>query len=217
MADAFPLLLVALVWSIYGLLHSLTASLAAKRWMAARRPHWMPGYRLGFNLLALILLIPPLWLTNALRGEALWRWDGPLVMVSWILTALALLAFWYSLRQYDGGEFLGLRQWREGLCEVEDQERLHISPLHRHVRHPWYCIALVLIWTRDLDAPSLVAACVISGYFVFGSRLEERKLLGYHGEAYRRYRERVPGLLPVPGRSLSASEASELEALAAES
>ena len=40
--------------------------------------------------------------------------------------------------------------------------------------------------------------------------LEERKLLVLHGEAYARYRARVPGLIPWPGRSLSADEARTL-------
>ena len=40
--------------------------------------------------------------------------------------------------------------------------------------------------------------------------LEERKLIQYHGERYRLYRERVPALLPSPWRRLSTEEAESI-------
>jgi len=204
-------LLVIGAWLCYFLLHSLLASLLVKRWVAAHRPRLMPLYRLFFNGLALLLLIPPLWLTYAWQGPWLWRWSGP---GWWLANGLALIAlglFWWSLRYYDASEFIGLRQWRQREERVEDQERFHISPLHRFVRHPWYSLGLVLIWTRDMNLAFFWTAVVISLYFIAGSRLEERKLITYHGEAYRRYRALVPGLLPWPGRYLSKQEAAALE------
>ena len=66
---------------------------------------------------------------------------------------------------------------------------------------------------RDMDEARLVSALCISLYLWFGSLLEERKLLACHGEAYARYRQRVPGLIPLPGRALSAEEARTLERL----
>ena len=51
---------------------------------------------------------------------------------------------------------------------------------------------------------------------IVGAHLEEQKLLRRHGEAYRRYMARVPGLMPWPGRSLSQAEADDLIRLAAD-
>ncbi len=204
-------LIVVGAWLFYFLLHSLLASLAAKRLVARRWPRLMPAYRLFFNAVAALTLVPPLWLTCRWDGPWLWRWEGPWW---WLANGLALVAlglFWWSLRWYDSGEFIGLRQWRRREGRVEDQERLHISPLHRWVRHPWYSLGLVLIWTRDMNAAWLWTAILASLYFVIGSRLEERKLMTYHGRAYARYRERVPGLLPRPWRHLSREEAEALE------
>jgi hypothetical protein len=45
---------------------------------------------------------------------------------------------------------------------------------------------------------------------VVGSRLEERKLVERFGERYRTYRQRVPGLLPLPWRMLGREEARRL-------
>jgi protein-S-isoprenylcysteine O-methyltransferase Ste14 len=207
---ADQIVIICAVWALYGLLHSFTASLRLKHWVARRWPERMPLYRLGFNLLAAISLIPPLLLIQRWHGEFLWRWTGP---GWWLANGLALAAiggFAWSLRYYDGAEFLGLRQWRERERRVEDQERFYISPLHRFVRHPWYFLALVMVWTRDMDGVFLLSSLLISGYFILGSRLEERKLLVYHGARYRRYRARVPGLFPLPWRYLSTRQAAEL-------
>jgi protein-S-isoprenylcysteine O-methyltransferase Ste14 len=140
----------------------------------------------------------------------LWQWTGG---AWWLANGLALLAifgFLYSLRWYDGAEFLGLRQWRGRVRAVEDQERFRLSPLHRVVRHPWYSLGLVLVWTRDMDAPLLLSAMMISLYFVLGSRLEERKLVAYHGDLYRSYRRLVPSLVPLPWRYLSPEQCRNL-------
>jgi protein-S-isoprenylcysteine O-methyltransferase Ste14 len=204
-------LLLLVVWGLYFLCHSLAASLTLKGWVARRFAGLMPWYRLTFNALALILLIPPLWLTWSLQAEPLWQWQGGMAWLAWGLTLVAVLLFAISLRYYDGSEFFGTRQLREGVRSVEDQERLHISPLHRHVRHPWYSIGLLLIWTRDMDGARLVSALAITAYLVIGGWLEERKLIVYHGERYRRYRQRVPGLVPLPWRRLTPAEAASLE------
>ena len=204
-------LMVIGAWLSYFLLHSLLASLAAKRLVARRWPGLMPAYRLFFNTLAMLLLIPPLWLTYRWDGPWLWRWEGPWWWLANGLALLALALFWWSLRWYDSGEFIGLRQWRRQERRVEDQERFHVSPLHRWVRHPWYSLGLVLVWTRDMNLALLWTAILITLYFVVGSRLEERKLMTYHGRAYARYRERVPGLIPRPWRHLSREEAEALE------
>jgi len=203
-------LLLAFSWLLYFAIHSIIASLKMKRWVVAHWPEMMCLYRLIFNLLAVLLIIPPLLLMYFLHGPWLWQWSG---MAAWLANGLALLAllgFAWSLRYYDGQEFLGLRQWRAGIKTVEDQERFQISPLHRFVRHPWYSLTLVLIWTRDMDAAFLVTAVAFTLYFILGSWLEERKLIQYHGEIYRRYREQVPGLIPLPWRYLSRKQVNEL-------
>ncbi len=206
------LLALGLAWLGYFALHSLLASLTIKRRFAAFRPRWIPAYRLGFNVVAVVALLPILAMMHLWRGLPLWQWQGAAGWLADGLALAALAAFVWSLRYYDGGEFSGMRQLRSRRRRVEDQETLRISPLHRHVRHPWYALALVLIWTRDMDPAMLLSAAMITAYFVIGSRLEEGKLLVYHGPAYAEYRRRVPGLVPRPWRFLSADEAERLVA-----
>jgi len=176
------ILLLILSWLAYFSLHSLLASIGVKQYVASRWPRAMPAYRLGFNILAVLLLAVPLHLTLNHADPWLWRWSGFASYVALVLSAAAVVGFLWSL----------------------------LSPLHRWVRHPWYFFALVIIWTRDMNAAMLITAILLTLYFVIGSRLEERKLLRYHGEIYRRYQERVPGLVPLPWKHLSESDAQAL-------
>ena len=201
---------LALSWLVYFAMHSALAALRVKRWVALHYPARLPIYRLGFNVLALIMLLPILWLMLRHPGPTLWAWQGPGAWVSNGLAVAAMLAFIMSLKHYDTQEFIGWRQWTSHNRGIEDQEDFHLSPFHRHVRHPWYFFSLILIWTRDMNAAMLLSGVMMTIYFIIGSQLEEEKLLIYHGEVYRTYMKRVPGLLPLPWKSLTALEATEL-------
>lgn len=205
------LALLQLCWLGYFALHSILASLGVKHKVAALRPEWMPAYRLAFNTLAVMLLLPILWLMFRTPGPTLWRWDGAAAWLANGVAFLACLGFFLSLKYYDTQEFLGLRQMRAHTKSVEDQEHFHLSPFHRFVRHPWYLFGLILIWTRDMNASFFLSSVMMTLYFMLGSWLEEKKLLVYHGEVYRRYMARVPGLVPLPWKFLNQAEAAELE------
>jgi len=202
--------LLSLCWIGYFVLHSLLASLAVKRWVDAGWPKLMPYYRLTFNFLALLLLLPIIGFSHHDPEPMLWRWQGSAVWLANGLALGAMLGFWLSLKSYDMQEFLGLRQLQFHVRKVEDQERFQLSPFHRFVRHPWYFFALILIWTRDMGVMTLLSSILITLYFVVGSWLEEKKLLVYHGDIYRRYMARVPGLIPQPWKSLTKKEAEAL-------
>lgn len=209
-SDWRNIVLLSICWIGYFAVHSTLASLGVKRRVATTWPHLMPYYRLTFNLLASLLILPILWLTYRDMGPVLWRWQGAAAWLANGLALAALFGFWLSLKSYDMQEFLGLRQLQHHIRKVEDQEHFHLSPFHRYVRHPWYFFGLVLVWTRDMNATTLLSSVFITLYFAIGSRLEEKKLLVYHGDTYRRYMARVPGLIPLPWKSLTAEEAKTL-------
>ncbi len=194
------------VWGAYFIVHSLLASLPVKHYIATRCKRCMMFYRLGFNVSAIILLFIPFYLLAIWRTEPLWQWQGGLL---WLMSAIALLAiilFLLTLRYYDMKEFLGFRQLNEQETSIEDQEHFQLSPFHRYVRHPWYFLAIVLLWTRSMDIMMLVSVIAMTLYFIIGSRIEERKLVIYHGDIYRRYLTKVPGVFPLPWKYLRAGE-----------
>jgi protein-S-isoprenylcysteine O-methyltransferase Ste14 len=207
----FELMGIAGAWIAYGALHTWLAAHSVKHWVEQHWPTFWPAYRLLFNLLAVALLLPLLWITYRYDGAPLWRVPS---IIAWPALAIALAGFAWSMKWYDGATFLGLRQWRDRVGPDAECEAFTLSPLHRHVRHPWYTLGLLVLWTRDLNAAWLMAAIVVTIYLAIGSRLEENKLIALYGSAYRRYRRRVPGLLPIPGRSLSKEAARMLESQA---
>jgi protein-S-isoprenylcysteine O-methyltransferase Ste14 len=199
-----------LAWCGYFLLHSLFASLSLKRLVARYRPDWLPGYRLAFNAAAVLLLMPVLILHLAAAGEPLWRWHGVLWWIANGAALLAVIGFLLSSRCYSSGEFLGIAQLRRGRVEVEDQESFQLSTFHHHVRHPWYSLALVLVWSREMDLATLIGAVMITLYLVIGSRLEEQRLVALYGERYRIYQQLVPALIPRPWRRINSQKAAEI-------
>ncbi len=213
---SLQLLVLALSWVSYFALHSLLIAPKTKHWIARRFPRIMPAYRLLFNLQAVVLLVALIILSVHWKGPKLWHFDG---VVAWLITSLnlaALAGFVGTTRAYDGAEFWGLRQWREKRTRGGEGERLVISTVHRYVRHPWYFFGLILLWTREMDATLLVGSGLATLYLWIGSRWEEIRLVRRYGTAYRDYQQRVPGLVPWPGKVLSAEEAHQLETLAQE-
>ena len=206
------LLAVGGAWLGYVALHSALAMTRTKRALCRRWAGAARGYRLGYNGLAVVLLIPPIWLTYAAHGDPLWAWRG---MWGWFADGVALAAligFFLTLSHYSTAHFVGTAQWRAAAVDAVGEAPLAFSPLHRFVRHPWYFLALLLIWSRDMDAAHLVAAVILSLYLALGSRIEERRLIAAYGERYRRYQRRVPALTPLPWRYLSTSALRELAA-----
>lgn len=209
-SDWHNLAVLLCYWIAYFALHSILASLWAKRRITFRFPSLIPPYRLIYNGISTLLLLPIIWHLYLHPGPMLWRWQGVAALLANGLAVLAILGFIRSLRYYDTDEFMGLRQLHAGRQNVEDQEHFTISPFHRFVRHPWYFFGLVIIWTRDMQAATLLSGIMMTLYLIIGSRLEEQKLLVYHGEIYRRYMQRVPGLFPCPWKFLSTDASREL-------
>ncbi|WP_421865556.1 methyltransferase family protein [Motiliproteus sp.] len=208
------LIALGLYFTGYCLLHSLLASRRCKRWCLQHWPALMPAYRGLYNLLAVLLLLPLLWLYLQASGPLLLQWSG---WTGWLMNGIAvaaLVGFFSTSGDYSMAEFSGSRQWRLrhfGARDPDQQAVLKLGRWHRRVRHPWYFLALVLIWSRPMDAAQLLLSVLATLYFVVGSRLEERKLIAQFGEAYRQYCRQVPGLIPLPGRTISATRAQELE------
>ncbi|MFQ5613169.1 MAG: methyltransferase family protein [Anaerolineae bacterium] len=192
-------------FALYAAVHSLLAGQGAKRW--ARRAfgagveRW---YRLAYNLLAVITLLPLLPLLALLPDRPLyvvpspWRW----LMVGGQMLALAGMGL--SLLQTGPLHFLGLSQ----LVADNPAETGSLSErgFYTWVRHPLYFFSIVLIWlTPAMTLNLLVVFAMFTLYFYIGSMYEERRLLAEFGPAYRAYQQRVPRLIPRPWRGRVSS------------
>lgn len=199
-----PLVLLALGWAVWGGLHSLFISPSWMRLVSNRFPGFCPWYRLGYNVLAVLTILPLLYFKSALAGEAILSWGGVLVLPRFVLLGAALWLFWAGARAYDLSVVGGLAQLRSS-CSFAGSpyaSELHTSGILGRVRHPWYGGALLLLWTRTgtFDAAELITSLVLTGYVLVGTWLEERKLVHVHGDAYRNYQHSTPKFFPWPGR-----------------
>jgi protein-S-isoprenylcysteine O-methyltransferase Ste14 len=55
---------------------------------------------------------------------------------------------------------------------------------------------MIIVWGRDLDVSAIITNLIITGYFIIGTFLEERKLSTQFGEAYKEYQKRVSMFFP---------------------
>jgi len=187
------LLLLGGLWMLWCAGHSLLAATGGKEWLRRRWSVRPACYRLGYNLWALLSLLPILWWERHLGGAAVLSWSGPPVALQWLLWIIAGWLAWAGGRVYPLDEFLGLDCWR---TTVAAEPGLRTDGVLALVRHPWYLAGLLVLWARNLTLPELTTATILSGYLLLGACLEERRLSRRFGLAYQEYRRRTPMLIP---------------------
>ena len=83
---------------------------------------------------------------------------------------------------------------------------------YKLVRHPLYLGWLFAFWaTPTMTGTHLLFAFMTTAYILVAIQLEERDLVDALGDDYRRYRERVPMILPL-GRSAAGGKGRAYEA-----
>jgi methanethiol S-methyltransferase len=102
------------------------------------------------------------------------------------------------------GRFVGLDQLlgqAPKAGEPQQAEVLQTTRFYRYVRHPMFLNSILLIWLTPTMTVNLATAYVMATlYFLIGTFVEEKKSVQTFGEAYRRYQEQVPRLIPRLGR-----------------
>ena len=194
MTISFWLILLAML--SYGLLHTLLASLKtkaiARHWFGSKTDQW---FRLSYNFIAILTLLPILFLPIFLIDKELYRIPYPWVMGTLTIQLLAVVAVVVGLKQTGITAFMGLRQLL--LPEDISPPRLVTGGFYRYVRHPLYTAGLVFIWLFPIMTCNLLALNIgLTAYICIGAYYEERKLLLEFGEAYAEYRRHTPMLIP---------------------
>ncbi len=190
------ILTITIFFVIYAVVHSLLASLGLKAW--ARRtfgPATDRWYRLAYNIFSAVTLLPLFPMLALLPDQTLyivpapWRW----LMVGGQLIGLAGLGL--SVMQTGALHFLGISQLIA--ADPDDSGSLTTTGFYGWVRHPIYTFSLLFIWLTPAMTVNLLTAFILfTLYFYIGSIYEERRLLAEFGDAYRRYQQRVPRLIP---------------------
>jgi protein-S-isoprenylcysteine O-methyltransferase Ste14 len=115
-----------------------------------------------------------------------------------VCSILAIAFFVWGVRALRGFDPLGLDPIKAYLRgRNAPSSPFVVRGPYRWVRHPLYFAILVLIWSNpDLTADRLLFNVLWSVWICVGARLEETDLVRDFGDAYERYRRKVPILIP---------------------
>lgn len=192
--------MLSCLWIGWCAVHSLLIDPAVSGAIERRLPGVARYYRLLYNVLALLTLLPLAVVTGLAEGPPVFSWQGWGNVVRVLLLVCAFLLFRGGAKKYDMQYFLGLKQLRTGETPLllSDSSEFSTDGVFGLVRHPWYLGSLLFIWSALPEYPpaSFATATILSCYLVIGSLLEERKILARHGESYRAYQTRVSMLFP---------------------
>ncbi len=196
----------------WGLVHSLLATERAKTWcgrvFGERRSR--AGYRLVYNGVAAVTMAGVGWYLHRLPDRRLYRVRGSGRVALEVGRAGLLVWLGWAALEIGVGPFSGFSEvwaYARGRRVMEapeaqgpsaDESGLRVRGPFRVVRHPLNAGAAVLLFlTPEMTEVRMAVAVVTLVYAVVGSKLEEGRLVARYGEAYTRYRERVPFFLPI--------------------
>jgi protein-S-isoprenylcysteine O-methyltransferase Ste14 len=168
---------------LFAVVHSLLATARAKKLLHGTDHRW---YRLGYNGVSVVMIV---WVMAAGSGNVLYVAPGVLSLVMYAMQLVVAVILLICLRQTGIGEFLGFATHTSG--SFTD------SGWYGMVRHPLYFFSvLFMVLNPVMTSQWLLLIIMSTVYFIIGAVIEEKRLTAEYGDAYRRYRQRVPFLIP---------------------
>lgn len=191
-------LILIFIWVFWCTLHSFMISTSITNFLKSRLGSLYRFYRLLFNAVSIITIIPVLVYSYSVKSEILFRWEGLYIIFQAIIVVISFYFFYSGAKYYDGLQFLGIRQIKEdNLHKLLSQSgQLDTKGILCVTRHPWYLGSILIIWVRDLSHKTIVENLILVIYLIVGTILEERKLIAEFGDQYREYQKRVSMLFP---------------------
>ncbi len=195
------------------LLFGVQHSVMARPWFKKAWVRVVPEHleRSTYVLLSSVALIAMFILWRPMGG-VVWSIEHPIArgILYAILGAgfLLVLVTTFLINHFD---LFGLRQtWLHFRGRGYTHLDFATPGVYRFVRHPLYVGWLMSFWaTPTMTAAHLLFAALSTAYILAAIRWEERDLLDHHGESYALYRQRVPMLVPTPGKAWSDEPARE--------
>ena len=183
--------------ALFGFQHSVMARPAFKKRLVTFLPESVE--RSTFVLAASLVLIILFWQWRPLP-QAVWFIQSPVWQAS--LWALMLAGFGIVLLStfiIDHFDLFGLRQvWLGLFSRTYQHPSFRVTYFYKFIRHPIYFGLLLGFWcTPRMTLGHLLLATGMSVYILIGIHFEERDLEMFIGEDYRRYKQRVPMLIPL--------------------
>lgn len=180
-------IILALLWIGYGIIHSVLASDTVKRTFPIKY------YRLIYNLIAVVLLIPILYFQITVESKRLMEDSIFNQILGGIMMSSGIFIMYISIRGYFSKEFLGTD------FDHKEPSILKTDGLSEFIRHPLYTGTLLFFWGLFgffATETFLVTAFFMTLYVRVGIYFEEKKLVRVFGKQYEAYQKNVPMLIP---------------------
>lgn len=190
----------ALLLGLFAIQHAVMARPGFKARLTRIVP--TPTERSTFVLLACAALLLMYWQWRPMP-EVVWSVTYPAAKFAlYAICAMGWLLVLYATFCIDHFDLFGMRQVTLFLRGKEYSHPGFATPwIYRLVRNPLMLGFLLAFWsTPTMTRGHLLFAILTTGYILIGIQMEERDLLKFLGEPYRKYRERTPMLLPIPHR-----------------
>ncbi len=181
-----------LYFLFFAIIHSILAMDHTKNMAGKLLGKGFRYYRMIYSLISIPLLAPAfmMWVTFSKSTTVVYVIPHDLYPVVILVRLVALGMFGYAILQIDLFEFSGIKR--------EKKKILLTGGAYGIVRHPFYTAGiLILIAQMEMTMLDMIAVLLVSGYFVAGAFIEERRLLLVFGDEYRKYQKQVPMFIPV--------------------
>lgn len=205
------LLTNAILLGIFAIQHSVMARQGFKQWWTKMVPKEIE--RSTYVLISSLLLLLLFWKWEPMGGKV-WDVTGttlePVLMTIFFLGWGIVLVATFLINHFD---LFGLRQvWLQFVGKPYSNLRFQTSFLYKWCRHPIMFGFMVAFWaTPHMTMAHLVFAIATTAYMLLAvMAFEEKDLVKFHGEAYKKYQHDVSMIIPMPPKRHHGEEGIEV-------
>jgi protein-S-isoprenylcysteine O-methyltransferase Ste14 len=202
MSYVFDVIILVLVFTFFGYIHSLLASEKVKIFFKRIFGNLIAFYRLGYNAFALISLYL-IWDLSPHPSLQIYKLNPPFDYLVLIPQLAALIGMIWCFKYINFKEFLGLNQLDLFLKKqypesaLDENYNLRIEGPYKYSRHPIYFFSIIfLLFRAEMNLFYLTMFICFAIYFYVGSFYEEKKMVRLFGDDYRNYQKNVPRIFP---------------------
>lgn len=198
----FDVLILILLFGLYGFVHSFLASYRIKVFLKEILGTYIAFYRLFYNLVALFGLYL-IWEFAPHPSILIYQLYYPYDLIVFGLQILSLAGIIWCFKYICFGEFIGIAQINRFLLNEYNKEELDERFTFRNQgpykfsRHPIYLFSILfLLFRPEMNLFYLTMFINFIIYFYIGSVYEEKKLVKLFGNNYLEYQKRVSRIFP---------------------
>ncbi len=184
-------LILSFLWLLYCLFHSLLANKRLKNFFSIHLGLTSAVYRISYNAIALSLLCVLILIHSRVNSSIVYQTNWISDTIAVILGLTGIIIMLLCIVKY-------FKQM-SGLQPESKTDKLQTGGIHKWVRHPLYFGTILFLVAISVYWPmvkNILVFGIIILYTLAGIWLEEKKLVLQFGDAYLKYKEQVPMIIP---------------------